>query len=243
MPGLFNSSECSGTDELSGRFTVEKAISAQILLRERWINRRVIETEDIHSIAGADAAVIADKVHAAVVTMSYPGLRVTGASCADAGVFFPYIPGLLAFREGPAIVKAFRRLEKLPDIILIKGHGLAHPRRFGMASQIGVILNVPTIGVAKSLLIGNSTDPQVERGSITPVIAEGERIGMAIRTRKSVKPLYVSVGHKTDIDQAVEVVLSTTSKYRTPEPLRLAHELALRGTSSKNDYPGSCYIF
>jgi deoxyribonuclease V len=227
-----------------GRIAVEKAISAQILLRERCINRRVIETENIHSIAGADAAVIADRVYAAVITLSYPGLRVTGTACADARVFYPYIPGLLAFREGPAIVKAFRRLEQLPDITLVNGHGLAHPRRFGMASQIGVILNVPTIGVSKSLLTGSSMEPQEERGSTTPVIADGERIGMAVRTRELVKPLYISVGHKTDIDQAVEVVLSATPKYRTPEPLRLAHERALRrtGTCSKNDYPGSCFI-
>lgn len=211
------------------RFAIEKAISAQILLRERCINRRVIDTEDIHSIAGADAAVIADRVRAAVVTLSYPGLRVTGTAYADARVFFPYIPGLLAFREGPAIVKAFRRLEKLPDITLIRGHGLAHPRRFGMASQIGVILNIPTIGIAKSLLTGSSIDPEVKRGSATPVIADNERIGMAVRTQESVKPLYVSVGHKTDIDQAVEVVLSAAPRYRTPEPLRLAHERAVTG--------------
>ncbi len=227
-----------------GRFTVEKAISAQILLRERGINRRAIETEDIHSIAGADSIVIANRVYAAVVILSYPGLRVTGTACADAGVFFPYIPGLRAFREGPAIVKAFRRLEKLPDITLVNGHGLAHPRRFGIASQIGVTLNAPTIGVAKSLLTGSSMAPQLERGSTTPIIADGERIGMAVRTRELVKPLYVSVGHKTDIDQAVEVVLSAAPKFRIPEPLRLAHERILKrnGTCSKNDYPGSGFI-
>jgi deoxyribonuclease V len=221
-------------------FTVEKAISVQILLRERSIYRRVMETEDIHSIAGADAAYTGDRVCAAAVTMTYPRLRVMETSCADSKVFFPYIPGLLAFREGPAIIKACRRLEKMPDMLLIDGHGRAHPRRFGMASQIGVILDIPAIGVARSLVIGSSSAPGAERGSVSPIIVEGEQIGMAVRTRESVKPLYVSVGNKTDLNQAVEVILGAAPRYRTPEPLRLAHECAMKraGEISERNYPG-----
>jgi len=203
-----------------------KAIDTQLRLRKRCRPGRVIKTDHIRLISGLDAAYSGSITHAAAVSLTFPDLDVKETAYADVPTCFPYIPGLLAFREGPALIRAFHRLQTRPDMILVNGHGLAHPRRFGMASQIGVILDIPTVGVARRLVTGAAGLMGYHRGACTPVTDGDEIIGMAVRTRSGVKPVYVSIGHRTDMDQAIEVVLTTTGRYRIPEPLRKAHERA-----------------
>jgi deoxyribonuclease V len=206
--------------------SLENAIAAQLRLRNRWRSGRAINTDHIRLIAGLDAAYSCDMTCAAVVSMTFPDLEFVETAFAEVQTRFPYIPGLLAFREGPALIRAFRRLHTLPDMILVNGHGLAHPRRFGMACQIGVILDIPSVGIARRLVHGTACMPGCLHGTCSPIMDGGEVIGMAVRTRTGVNPVYVSIGHRTDLDQAVEVVIATTGRYRIPEPLRQAHEQA-----------------
>jgi len=161
-------------------------------------------------------------VYAAIVVMTFPALDVVEHSCAVRKISFPYIPGLLSFREGPAVIEAFDQLTCIPDLIFLNGHGFAHPARVGIASHIGVVLDMPSIGVAQHLLTGTARIPSLNRGSTEPVYADDEVIGMAVRTRERAKPIYVSVGHKVDLPQAVDLVLRTTTTHRFPEPLRRA---------------------
>lgn len=144
---------------------------------------------------------------------------------ASAPLEFPYVPGLLSFREAPAILAALRKLRRRPDAILCDGHGLAHPRRFGLACHLGVILELPAIGCAKSRLIGTHRDPARARGSRTPLVDGTERIGSVLRTREGVRPVFVSVGHRIDLATAERVVLRCAARYRLPEPTRLADKL------------------
>jgi deoxyribonuclease V len=204
----------------------EKTIAAQLRLRNRWRTGRVVETGCIRLVAGLDAAYSCGMTSAAAVSLTFPGSVVAEAAFAREETRFPYIPGLLAFREGPALARAFRSLHTRPDMILVNGHGIAHPRRFGMACQIGAILDIPSVGVARRLLTGTADLPGPFRGACSPVRDGAEIIGMSVRTRTGVHPVYISVGHRTDLDQAVEVVLATTGRYRVPEPLRKAHEEA-----------------
>lgn len=139
---------------------------------------------------------------------------------------FPYIPGLLSFREGPAMVAALKKLRIKPDIVLFDGQGIAHPKGIGIASHIGVLLNIPTIGCAKSRLIGEYHEPDAARGSSSHLIFKGKRVGTILRTRDHVKPVFVSPGHMTDMKTSVEIVMKCTSHYRLPEPLRRADHLS-----------------
>jgi deoxyribonuclease V len=136
---------------------------------------------------------------------------------------FPYIPGLLSFREAPALLEAFAKVESQPDAVMIDGQGLAHPRRMGIACHVGLFLDVPTIGCAKSLLTGRYKEPGKKRGSLAPLKIKDEVIGTVVRTRDKVKPVFVSVGHKIDQASAVRVVLDSARGYRIPEPTRQAH--------------------
>lgn len=149
---------------------------------------------------------------------------------------FPYVPGLLSFREGPALLEAFAKLRTEPDVIMMDGQGIAHPRRLGIASHIGLWLNLPTIGCAKSRLCGTFEEPGDAPGSLAPLKHKGEQVGYVVRTKRRVKPLFVSAGHRIDLTSAVRLVLETTRGYRLPEPTRLAHlrvnELRRRHTGS-----------
>jgi deoxyribonuclease V len=136
---------------------------------------------------------------------------------------FPYVPGLLSFREGPALLEAFARIESQVDAVMIDGHGIAHPRRIGIASHIGLLLDLPTIGCAKSLLVGKYKEPRAKRGSLAPLVEKDDVIGGIVRTRDQVKPVFVSVGHKIDQASAVRLVLRSARGYRIPEPTRQAH--------------------
>ena len=140
-------------------------------------------------------------------------------------VDFPYIPGLLSFREAPACIDAIEKLKSTPDCLIIDGQGIAHPRRLGIASHIGLLIDKPTIGCAKSRLIGTFDEPGNKKGSFSPLVDSDEKIGVVLRTRTDVNPVFVSVGHKCTLDDAINVVLQCTTKYRLPEPSRLAHQL------------------
>jgi deoxyribonuclease V len=149
--------------------------------------------------------------------------RVARAPCR-----LPYIPGLLSFRETPAILAALRKLRSRPQVVLCDAQGLAHPRRFGLACHLGLWLELPTVGCAKSRLCGDYCEPADAKGSRTALWHQGERVGSVLRTRDSVKPLFVSPGHRCDQDSAARLTLAATTRYRLPEPTRLAHQLVTR---------------
>jgi deoxyribonuclease V len=182
----------------------------------------------VRLVAGADCAYSEDDAlcAAAVVVWDLEARAEVDAKSVTTEIRFPYIPGLFAFREAPAVLEAFERLETRPQLLICHGHGIAHPRRFGLASHIGVLAGIPTIGCAKRRLCGNFTDPEVYRGSRAPLVDRGETIGTALRTRTGVKPVFVSIGHRIDLPTAEQIILSCAIRYRLPEPLRLAHRCA-----------------
>ncbi len=165
-------------------------------------------------------------LYAAVVLVELEGdsFRIIERVGLEAPARFPYVPGLLSFREAPALLEAFGRLKDRPDVVLCDGQGIAHPRRLGIASHLGLCLDLPTVGCAKSLLCGTFVEPGEKRRDRSPLIDKNEVIGTVLRTRDRVKPLFVSPGHRCDLASAVELVLATTRKYRLPIPSRMAHE-------------------
>ncbi len=179
-------------------------------------------------IAGVDISAprFQGRVRGTVVVLSYPELEVAEVGAVERTVDFPYIPGLLSFRESPVILAAYERLKLAPDLVLVDGQGIAHPRRFGIASHLGVLLGVPTIGCAKSLLCGAHGPLAAARGSTAQIEHEGEVVGMALRTRDGVRPVYVSIGHRVDLKAAVGWVRDCCRGCRLPEPTRLAHQAA-----------------
>lgn len=176
--------------------------------------------------AGVDAHCDADHVWAAAVVMSLPSLAIVGCARAPRPLAFPYVPGLLSFREAPAIIDALRQLSEKPDLLLVDGQGLAHPRRFGLACHLGVLADLPAIGVAKSRLVGAYEEPGTERGAWTPLIDGGETIGAVLRTRRAVRPVFVSIGHRICLQTAIDLVLRCTGRFRLPEPIRAADRLS-----------------
>jgi len=178
------------------------------------------------TVAGVDVGVKGERARAAVVVLSYPALAVLEIALAEAPVTFPYIPGLLAFREAPVILAACERLQIVPDLFIFDGQGIAHPRRLGIASHVGLFLDRPTIGCAKSRLCGEHAAVPPQAGAWVPLADRGETIGAVVRTRERVRPVYVSVGHKVDLETAIRYVLATCRGYRLPEPCRLAHRAA-----------------
>ncbi len=183
--------------------------------------------KDYETIAGADVAYSKkdNAIFASIVTMKFPELVPLEKVRAQSYVNFPYIPGFLYFREGPVLAKALERLQTVPDVLMFDANGIAHPKRIGMASHFGVMLDTPVIGCAKKKLTGNFRPVPEELGAKSPLEEGDEILGYALRTRVDVKPLFVSPGHKIDSETAVEVVLSAIRGYRLPEPLRVAHIL------------------
>lgn len=195
---------------------------------QRRLAERVSRSGEVKSprfIAGVDISVRreAGTATGAVVVLQYPELKVVAAKVVAGKLGFPYIPGLLSFREAPLVLAACQELTLVPDLILVDGQGIAHPRRMGLASHLGLFLNTPTIGCAKSLLCGQHELPGEEPGSYAEVMDRGETIGVALRTKLGVKPVYVSIGHKISLESAVSWVLKCCRGYRLPEPARLAH--------------------
>lgn len=197
--------------------------------RQSEMARQVIEiplAKEPRIVAAIDMHVADKLALGSAVELTYPELTPVDENVAAQLVTFPYIPGLLSFREAPVCLAAVEGLETKPDLVLVDGQGRAHPRRFGIACHIGHELGIPTIGVAKSILVGHYGDLGEERGSTAPLIDRGEVVGMAVRTRPGTKPVYVSVGDLITLEDAVDWVLRTTGRYRLPEPSRLAHKLA-----------------
>lgn len=214
--------------------TPKKAIGIQEELRKRLRLRP--PKAPFKTIAAADASysLAGDRLYAAFLLFSYPDLKIVESASAWGRVSFPYIPGLLSFREAPVLLKAFSRLERHPDVILIDGQGIAHPRSMGIAAHLGILLNLPAIGCAKSRLFGEEAEPGPDQGSFVLLCQEGRTIGMIVRTRTGVKPVYVSPGHKMDLDTSVGIILSLCRGYRIPEPLRQAH-IFVNQLREKND--------
>ena len=188
---------------------------------------------DVDLVGAADVAFVDRPAHgrpslarAAVAVLSYPDLAVVEQSVVEAPTVFPYVPGLLSFREVPALVKAFQALRQAPDLLLVDGHGYAHPRRFGIACHLGLLLDLPTIGVGKSRLCGRHPDPGGVRGEASQLIDRDEIIGRVVRTRDGVRPVFVSVGHRIGLDEATDWVLRLCRGYRLPEPIRVADRLS-----------------
>jgi deoxyribonuclease V len=163
---------------------------------------------------------------AAVVVLSFPALQPVECAIARERVRFPYIPGLLSFREMPVTLRALKRLKTIPDILIVDGHGRAHPRRAGIACHLGVLLDRPTIGCAKSILCGAAEEPDDRVGAWTPLVDRGEEVGAAVRTRAGTKPVYVSIGHRVSLSSAIKLMLACCTRYRLPETTRYAHRVA-----------------
>jgi deoxyribonuclease V len=196
---------------------------------QNGLRQRVLTTPcpgPLRTVVGVDVGVRGGVARAAVVVLSYPELATMERAVIDMPVTFPYVPGLLAFRECPAVLRAFEKLHLDPDLIIVDGQGLAHPRRFGIACHLGVLLDRPTIGCAKSRLIGTFEAPALPAGSWAPLWDAGETIGAVLRTRDGASPLFVSIGHKVDLETAIRLVLSCCRGRRLPETTRLAHQAA-----------------
>jgi len=201
-----------------------------VALQRRLAERLVLEVPADFApatVAGVDVSYEkhGDLFFAGVVVLSFPALEPVVTADALGRVTFPYIPGLLSFRELPVLLKAFRKLPLTPDVILVDGQGIAHPRRLGLASHLGLWLDLPTVGCAKSRLCGEHPEPGRERGDRVPLTHDGEPVGSVLTTRTGVKPLYISPGHRMDIATADELTLACGGRYRMPEPTRQAHLL------------------
>lgn len=182
----------------------------------------------VRYVAGADVSTEKDTAYATVVVLDFPGLSVVEVQGFEAPLSFPYVPGLLAFREVPSVAGALKRVTSPVDAVIFDAQGLAHPRRMGLASHMGLFIDVPAVGCAKSRLIGDHEEPGGEKGSATELVHRGEVVGKVVRTRANVSPVYVSVGNRIDLEGAVELVLSCCTKYRLPETTRQAHNAANR---------------
>ena len=182
----------------------------------------------VKTVAGVDVGFerAGAVTRAAVVVLDFPGLEPREQAVARQPTRFPYVPGYLSFREAPAVLAALAQLRQAPDLLLCDGQGIAHPRRFGIACHLGVLTNIPSIGVAKSRLIGTHGAVPKEKGAWVPLMDADEVIGAVLRTRNDVKPLYVSIGHRLSLETAIDYVLRCTTKYRLPETTRLADRLA-----------------
>jgi len=177
-------------------------------------------------IAGVDAGFLDDMVIGVACLYKYPELIPVEDSYAITKVSFPYIPGFLSFREGLALIKAITKLKIRPDVLLFDGQGIAHPQGLGIASHIGVLLDIPSVGCAKSRLVGDYIPPGTKRGQWSPLYYGGRVVSAVLRTRDNTRPLFVSTGHKIDLKGSIEVILKSTTKYRLPEPLRKADYLS-----------------
>ncbi len=201
-----------------------KALQAQ--LAERVIAETTFDPTSVRTVAGVDVGFRGDVARAAVVVLGFPSLEPVDYVRAEVPVAFPYVPGLLAFREGPSVLAALDKLATWPDLFVFDAQGLAHPRRLGLATHMGVILDWPSVGCAKSRLVGDHDEPGDAVGDWVPLCDQGETIGAVVRSRAGVKPLYVSIGHRLDLQTAIDLVLRCMRGYRLPETTRLAHQVA-----------------
>ncbi len=204
---------------------------AEAIALQRELAHRVIRQDRLKAprrIAGVDVGFedAGRTTRAAVAVLAFPSLEPVDQAIARQPTRFPYIPGLLSFREIPAILSALEHLRLMPDLLLCDGQGLAHPRRFGLACHLGLLTDIPSIGVGKTRLIGKHQELAPEKGSWVPLIDRQEVIGAVVRSRSGVKPIYVSIGHRVSLATAIHYVLAATTRYKLPETTRAAHRLA-----------------
>ena len=199
---------------------VQERLRQQVVIGDTLVPIRHIAGVDIH-VAPATGL-----TWAAIAVVELATLDLVQSAMAAVPTGFPYVPGYLSFREIPAALAALALLERPADLMMVDGHGIAHPRRLGIAAHLGVLTGLPAIGVAKSRLIGEHEPPDAARGSRVPLTHKGETLGIVLRSREGARPLYVSVGHRVSLEQAVELVLATLTRYRLPEPTRLADKLS-----------------
>lgn len=207
------------------KVTPKEAIQIQKKLARRIIYSPRLKK--IKTIAGVDCSYKQGYTVTSIVLFKFPEMRLVKSLKVKRRTTFPYVPTLLTFREGPAVQECFRRLKTRPDLILFDGQGIAHPRKMGLATHMGILLKITSIGCAKSRLTGEFKQPKNRKGAFSYMRNnKGEVIGVALRTRKDVKPIYVSIGHMIDLKSAVKTVLACSPRYRIPEPLRAAHTLS-----------------
>ncbi len=211
----------------------KKAIELQKHLARKVVRKSCISIGRVNTVAGIDTSYRSNTACAAVVVLSLKHLELIEYTTAILPVEFPYIPGLLSFREGPAIIKALQNLKTRPDILLFDGQGIAHQRRFGIASHIGLLLDCPAIGCAKTKLVGQYEEPDSRRGNFTYLRLADKTIGAVVRTRTGVKPVFVSTGHRVNLRQSIKLVLDCHTGFRLPEPIRQADRLS-RDTLKKS---------
>ena len=206
--------------------------AAQLQQELRALVRAEDDFGEIRLVAGADLSFSREErmCRAAMVVVRLPGLDVVEQAAVEQEALFPYVPGLLAFREAPAIISVYHKLRSMPDLLILDGHGYAHPRRFGVTCHVGLALDMPAVGCAKSRLVGVYDEPAPEAGSFSPLVDDGEIIGAALRTRAGAKPVFVSIGHRICLESAVRLTMQCVRGYRQPEPTRLAHCLASQWT-------------
>ncbi|MFN2186468.1 MAG: deoxyribonuclease V [Anaerolineae bacterium] len=203
-----------------------EAKALQLELAERVITETTFDPSEVQTVAGVDVSIRKGVARAAVVVLKLTDLKPVDCAVSEAPATFPYIPGLLTFREGPIVLRALERLTIWPDLLIFDGQGIAHPQRIGLAAHMGVILDHPSIGCAKSRLTGSHAEPGDEVGDWEPLTDDREVIGAVVRSRAGVKPLYVSIGHRVNLTTAIDLVLQCTRGYRLPETTRYAHRVA-----------------
>ncbi len=210
------------------KLKIPEATAIQKSLREKLQLQQY--KGEIKTIAGADVSLnmFGKTIYAGIIVLSYPSFKPVAYSLVKAEVHFPYVPGYLAFREVPALYTAWKMLPVKPDILVVDGHGIAHPRRMGIAAHFGTLTGQPSIGCAKKILFGKFNEPRMKRGAYTPIYDKEEIIGYAVRSKDNVKPVYISPGNLVDLDDSIKIIKSCFGKYRIPEPTRLAHELVNR---------------
>lgn len=208
---------------------IAEATALQAQLADKVIMETAFCSAALRTVAGVDVGFRGKMARAAVVVLSFPELEPLESAVADVPVTFPYVPGLLAFREGPAVLAALDKLATWPDLLVFDAHGFAHPRRLGLAAHLSVILDTPGIGCAKSRLVGKHDAPANAPGAWAELCDGGQIIGAALRTRAGSKPVYVSIGHRVDLTTAIDLVLRCTRDHRLPETTRYAHRLAGEG--------------
>ena len=203
-----------------------QAAALQVKLAPQVIRRSRKCLEDMATVAGIDTAYRNQTAYAAIVVLNLTDLRVLEKATAAKPISFPYVPGLLSFREGPVVLEALDKLKSPPDLLMIDGQGIAHPRRFGIASHIGLLTDIPSVVCAKTRLLGDYEALQRDRGSTADLKENAETIGAVVRTRTGVKPVFVSIGHLMDLSDCIRIILKCCRGYRLPEPIRRADQLS-----------------
>jgi len=210
----------------SWNVSVEEAIRIQEAFKERIILKRTFSK--VKTMGGGDVAYSkkGNLLFGAIVVLSFPDMEILDVATANGKIPFPYIPGLLSFREGPILIKTFQKLRIRPDIMIYDGQGIAHARGMGLASHMGLWFDLPSIGCAKTPLLDEFISPGALKGSFEWIRKEGKKVGAVLRTKENVKPLFISLGHHIDLSTSIQLILESCKGYRFPEPLRKAHQLS-----------------